>query len=546
MKEDNVTKKYKILNLVFFNLFPIILYIMLNRTIHMKAKYIVIFYFIYNFIFSIKTYMGNIKQDENDNHILEIFTQMAGGNFKIPTELGYRTQKNIEDYVRKIEDLSQSFCETNYNISQLKTKSEKLILDSQYKIRIFVTDETGQQIYNSSLDSTEKEKLISNRDRDYFIKAKNTMETQISKPIYSNRENKLSIIIAVPYNKNNKFKGIVGTTLDLQAISEPKEKMENIIKGTISILRDLIGEIGSTIKKLSKMVKDILLFNDEIHNRNEKVIEDISIVANQIVDNNYILQDSSQNINFVSEDLSNIVSTIEVVEEKINQSAEAMVLTQTHMEELIDSMGKTKKSSIESEKVVIKLSQKANEINDIIAIVSEIARQTNLLALNASIEAARAGEKGQGFAVVADEIKKLAEDSNNKVKEIENVLITIKDYLDDVKGQVKEVQDTIIEQEQKLKENQISLSSLIDISKENIKNTRIMIDEIKDINRKIFSINDSVINIASGSQETTAMFEEIVAQVQEQFNNIEDVGRVIGEIEIVTGKISKDISKFRY
>ena len=47
-------------------------------------------------------------------------------------------------------------------------------------------------------------------------------------------------------------------------------------------------------------------------------------------------------------------------------------------------------------------------IDDVVTLITNIAKQTRMLALNATIEAARAGEMGAGFAVVADEVKSLA------------------------------------------------------------------------------------------------------------------------------------------
>jgi methyl-accepting chemotaxis protein len=66
-------------------------------------------------------------------------------------------------------------------------------------------------------------------------------------------------------------------------------------------------------------------------------------------------------------------------------------------------------------------------IEDVVALIADVAQQTNLLALNATIEASRAGDAGRGFAVVASEIKTLAGRTASATQEIASKIARARD-----------------------------------------------------------------------------------------------------------------------
>ena len=92
---------------------------------------------------------------------------------------------------------------------------------------------------------------------------------------------------------------------------------------------------------------------------------------------------------------------------------------------------------------VLKLVEISKEMEQIMAIVTNIANQTNLLSLNAAIEAARAGEAGKGFGVVAGEVRSLSEQTKQSATNVATLLQTTKERTEKLLASLRNIEGDI-------------------------------------------------------------------------------------------------------
>lgn len=155
-------------------------------------------------------------------------------------------------------------------------------------------------------------------------------------------------------------------------------------------------------------------------------MENHSLELDHVVNAMDELSGTSQNITDMSNEQMEENLRLREALEKFQLSVQD---TQVHLDSSLAGITLVMNSSSEGkdligdiEKTMESIESKSREVMDTIHAIIDIAQRINLLSLNASIEAARAGETGRGFAVVADEIGKLADQTQESIKVIQDVL----------------------------------------------------------------------------------------------------------------------------
>nr|WP_024425918.1 methyl-accepting chemotaxis protein [Bacillus safensis] len=313
----------------------------------------------------------------------------------------------------------------------------------------------------------------------------------------------------------------------------------------IDSLRSLIGAVQTSVENVASSSEELTASAGQT----SKATEHITLAIEQFSSGNESQNDkvelSSVELDEMNRGLQHMNESAESITASSIKSTDIAGEGGQLVEKTASQMNVIDQSVKKAENVISALESKSKDITQILGVINGIADQTNLLALNAAIEAARAGESGRGFSVVAEEVRKLAVQSANSAKEIENLIKEIVQDID-VSQEVftavnREVQSGLSFTEQ----TKVSFHNIFDMTKEISNQLQTMNQTVVQLSKGSAHVSEAVREIADVSRESSANIQDIAASAEEQLASMEEISSSSATLSSMAEELRDLISKFK-
>jgi methyl-accepting chemotaxis protein WspA len=176
------------------------------------------------------------------------------------------------------------------------------------------------------------------------------------------------------------------------------------------------------------------------------------------------------------------------------------------------------------------LSEKASNINSVLATITKVADQTNLLSLNAAIEAEKAGEAGRGFSVVATEIRRLADQTSVSTWDIEQML----------KEMQSAVSASVMGMDKFSEEIRRSVGEVRQVTSQ----LSGVMDEVRKLAPQFDQVLQGMQSQAVGAQQITETMMQLSEASQQAVDSLKSTSEAVHQLQYAAGDLQSGVATF--
>jgi methyl-accepting chemotaxis protein len=374
-------------------------------------------------------------------------------------------------------------------------------------------------------------------------------EDELIIPLYSPRQKKLLGVLSLDepvdgelptlesIEMNELFANQAAIAIDSARIFQEREAERVALEEAIVLLRrdleqvqrgDLRVRVQSSHQKLQPVVEAINITIEEI----SEILASVQMVTQAVDEHVQGVQQSSQilvrdtaqqerQVGQISHIVDEMAGTLKSITEHADtvsfvarDATDVTTEGQNKVARAGDGMRQVRETTMHSARVMKRLGESGQEINDTVMEITDLTTRMNLLALNAAIEAVRAGEQGQGFAAIAQEIRTLAVHSAEASRKVATRLRAIQSETSAVSQSVEQnIQQVVMQTEL-------------------VTQTGVALEAISIVTEQMAELVQNICTAAQGQSQSSKM---VVYAVDE-------ISRMTGEIAEQTGNLNQSLA----
>ncbi len=190
----------------------------------------------------------------------------------------------------------------------------------------------------------------------------------------------------------------------IQSTHEKLQPIGEAINQVVEEFSGILGNVQAVTQAVDKHTRDV-------QHSSDLLVRDASQQERQV-------QHISRAIDEIAGTMTQLSASASELSRVVLEAVDVTLDGQSAVDRAVEGMSQVREATTLSARIMKRLGESGQEINETILAITDLTTRMNLVALNAAIEATRAGEQGHGFVVIAQEIRSLALNSSEAAKKV--------------------------------------------------------------------------------------------------------------------------------